>query len=64
MKKTELTVERVLEEMKRHAFYDITEILNVDEQGNVTMRDPTSLPEDRRGPPRIPSQNSPLDLDR
>ena len=42
---TEATVERVLEELTRHAFYDITQILNVDNQGNVTMRDPTSLPE-------------------
>jgi len=29
-------------------FYDITQILNVDDQGNVTMRDPTSLPQDLR----------------
>ncbi len=35
-------------EITRHAFYDITQILNVDNQGNVTMRDPTSLPEDLR----------------
>ncbi len=34
--------------MVRLAFYDITEILAVDKQGNVTMRDPTSLPEDLR----------------
>ncbi len=45
---TEATVERVLKEMVRLAFYDITEILAVDKQGNVTMRDPTSLPEDLR----------------
>ncbi len=45
---TEATVERVLEELTRHAFYDITEILAVDRHGNVTMRDPTSLPEDLR----------------
>ncbi len=45
---TEATVERVLKEMVRLAFYDITQILNVDNQGNVTMRDPTSLPEDLR----------------
>ncbi len=44
----ELSVERVLREMTRLAFYDITEILAVDKQGNVTMRDPTSLPEDLR----------------
>ncbi len=44
----ELSVENVLEEIKCHAFYDITQILNVDKQGNVTMRDPTSLPEDLR----------------
>jgi hypothetical protein len=43
-----LSVERVLDEITRHAFYDITQILNVDNQGNVTMRDPTSLPEDLR----------------
>ncbi len=46
LKKTDLTVESVLEEIKCHAFYDITQVLNVDTQGNVTMRDPTSLPED------------------
>ncbi len=45
---TEATVERVLKEMVRLAFFDITQILNVDNQGNVTMRDPTSLPEDLR----------------
>ncbi len=45
---TQATVERVLKEMVRLAFYDITEILAVDKQGNVTMRDPTSLPEDLR----------------
>ena len=45
---TGATVERVLKEMTRLAFYDITEILAVDKQGNVTMRDPTSLPEDLR----------------
>ena len=48
LKKTNLTVESVLDEIVRHAFYDITEILAVDKQGNVTMRDPTSLPEDLR----------------
>ncbi len=45
---TGATVERVIKEMVRLAFYDITQILNVDNQGNVTMRDPTSLPEDLR----------------
>ena len=44
----ELSVERVLDEITCHAFYDITQILNVDDQGNVTMRDPTSLPQDLR----------------
>ncbi len=34
--------------MVRVAFYDITEILAVDKQGNVTMRDPISLPQDLR----------------
>jgi hypothetical protein len=41
-------VERVLKEMVRLAFYDMTEILAVDDQGKVTQRDPTSLPEDLR----------------
>ena len=45
---TEATVERVLKEMVRLAFYDMTEILAVDDDGKVTQRDPTSLPEDLR----------------
>ncbi len=45
---TEATVERVLREMVRLAFYDMTEILAVDDDGKVTQRDPTSLPEDLR----------------
>jgi phage terminase small subunit len=45
---TGATVERVLKEMVRLAFYDMTEILAVDDDGKVTQRDPTSLPEDLR----------------
>ena len=45
---TQATVERVLKEMVRLAFYDMTEILAVDDDGKVTQRDPTSLPEDLR----------------
>ena len=44
---TELTVERVLREMSRLAFYDLTEILAM-EDGKLTMRDPKTLPEDLR----------------
>ncbi len=45
---TQATVKRVLQELVRLAFYDITEILAVDDDGKVTQRDPTSLPEDLR----------------
>ncbi len=45
---TQATVERVLKELVRLAFYDITEILAVDDQGKVTLRDPASLPKDLR----------------
>ncbi len=38
-------VERVLAEMKRLAFFDITEMFEV-KDGKITMRDPASLPED------------------
>jgi len=44
---TELSVERVLQEMIRLAFYDMTQIFDV-VNDNLTMRDPTSLPEDLR----------------
>ncbi len=47
VKATELSVERVLAEMKRLAFYDMTAVLDV-EDGKITMRDPASLPEDLR----------------
>ncbi len=40
-------VERVLAEMKRLAFFDITEMFEV-KDGKITMRDPASLPEDLR----------------
>jgi hypothetical protein len=42
---TEVTVERILQEMTRLAFYDATLILDVENGG---MRDPVSLPEDLR----------------
>ena len=44
---TEATVERVLQEMTRLAFYDMTLILD-SKDGRTTMRDPTTLPEDLR----------------
>ncbi len=47
IKATELSVERVLAEMKRLAFYDMTAVLEVTD-GKITMRDPASLPEDLR----------------
>ncbi len=47
VKATELSVERVLAEMKRLAFYDMTAVLEVSD-GKITMRDPASLPEDLR----------------
>ena len=43
----EVSVERVLLEMTRLAFYDLTEVLDVGDN-RITMRDPTSLPEDLR----------------
>ena len=43
----EASVERVLEEMSRLAFYDMTQILDV-KDARITMRDPTLLPEDLR----------------
>ncbi len=42
-----LSVERVLREMTRLAFYDMTAVLEVTD-GKITMRDPASLPEDLR----------------
>ncbi len=42
-----LSVERVLREMTRLAFYDMTAVLDV-EAGKITLRDPASLPEDLR----------------
>ncbi len=47
VKATELSVERVLAEMKHLAFYDITEMFEVKDD-KITMRDPASLPEDLR----------------
>ncbi len=44
---TELSVERVLREMTRLAFYDMTAVLEVND-GKITLRDPKSLPEDLR----------------
>ncbi len=44
---TELSVERVLRELTRLAFYDMTAVLDVTD-GKITPRDPTSLPEDLR----------------
>ena len=42
-----LSVERVLKEMTRLAFYDMTAVLEVTD-GKIKLRDPTSLPEDLR----------------
>lgn len=47
VKATELSVERVLKEMTRLAFYDMTAVLEV-KDSKITLRDPTSLPEDLR----------------
>ncbi len=44
---TEATVERVLEEMVRLAFYDMTAILD-STNGRIAMKDPRGLPEDLR----------------
>ncbi len=44
-----LSVERVLKEMTRLTFFDMTAVLEV-RGGKITLRDPASLPEDlRRG---------------
>ena len=45
--KAEASVERVLEEMTRLAFYDMTAVIEV-KDGKITLRDPTALPEDLR----------------
>lgn len=47
VKAAELSVERVLQEMTRLAFYDITAVLQ-SKKGKITLRDPASLPEDLR----------------
>ncbi len=44
---TEATVERVLKEMVRLAFYDMTVILD-STNGRIAMKDPRGLPEDLR----------------
>ncbi len=44
---TEATVERVLKEMVRLAFYDMTAILD-STNGRIAMKDPRGLPEDLR----------------
>ena len=44
---TEATVERVLKEMVRLAFYDMTAILD-SRNGRIAMKDPRGLPEDLR----------------
>ncbi len=49
IKAAQVTVERVLQELQRLAFYDMTAVLQV-AVGKITLRDPASLPEDlRRG---------------
>ena len=47
VQETQATVERVLREMTRLAFYDMTAVIEADD-GKITLRDPTSLPEDLR----------------
>ncbi len=47
VKETQATVERVLREMTRLAFYDMTAVLEVHD-GEIMMRDPNTLPEDLR----------------
>ncbi len=47
VKETQATVERVLREMTRLAFYDRTAVLEVHD-GEIMMRDPNTLPEDLR----------------
>lgn len=42
-----VTAERVLEELSRLAYYDLTQILDVRDK-KVAMKDPTTLPEDLR----------------
>ncbi len=44
---TQATVERVLKELVRLAFYDMTEILD-STSGRIAMKDPRGLPEDLR----------------
>ncbi len=44
---TQATVERVLKEMVRLAFYDMTAILD-STNGRIAMKDPRGLPEDLR----------------
>ena len=43
----QVTVDRVLKEFTRLAFYDMTQVLEVAD-GKIVMRDPASLPEDLR----------------
>ncbi len=47
IKEVGLTVERVLNEFMRLAFYDVTAIIDT-QNGRITIKDPTSLPEDLR----------------
>ena len=47
VKETEATVGRVLREMTRLAFYDMTGVITV-EDDRLTLRDPTKLPDDLR----------------
>jgi len=47
VKAVELSVERVLRELTRLAFYDMTAVLDI-KDGKITMRDPALLPEDLR----------------
>lgn len=47
VKAAELSAERVLRELTRLAFYDMTDIIQPS-AGKITMRDPTLLPEDLR----------------
>ncbi len=44
---TQATVERVLQELVRLAFYDLTVVFE-SENGRLTMKDPRNLPEDLR----------------
>ena len=47
VEETKASVERVLREMVCLAFYDMTAVINADD-GKITLRDPTKLPEDLR----------------